>query len=280
MKRFLTMLMWVAVAVLGAAAYAVIAFQRGEPLNAAWMIVAAVCTYTIGYRFYSKWIAAKVLALNDLRATPAEVHDDGRDFVKTNPWIVFGHHFAAISGPRPLVGPVLAAQFGYLLGMLWILIGVVLGGAATLAVGMAHIFAQAVGKHLLDLVAGKVEVAKVAATKTLIFNNQLDAVVAGIFLTLVIAIMIVSVREWALLLLKRKPAALREANAVWLPPAVANPATGRPWWRFGTALLLLGGLIRELTGEAAAARTKLPPEQAFVATLEHKYNSKTPHRCC
>ena len=88
-----------------------------------------MCTYAIGYRFYSKWIAVRVLMLDDRRATPCEVHDDGKDFVKTNKWIVFGHHFAAISGPGPLVGPVLAAQFGYLPGTLWILIGVVLGGA-------------------------------------------------------------------------------------------------------------------------------------------------------
>src|SRR5206468_2940127 len=84
---------------------------------------AAICSYAIGYRFYSKWIAARVLALNERRATPCEVHDDGKDFCKTNKWIVFGHHFAAISGPGPLVGPVLAAQFGYLPGMLWIFIG-------------------------------------------------------------------------------------------------------------------------------------------------------------
>jgi len=102
---------------------------RGEPLNSAYILAAALCTYTIGYRFYSKWIAAKVLVLDDRRATPALVHEDGKDFVKTNKWIVFGHHFAAISGPGPLVGPVLAAQFGYLPGTLWILIGVVLGGA-------------------------------------------------------------------------------------------------------------------------------------------------------
>jgi len=117
------------VSVLGAAAYAVLASRRGEPLNAAWMVVAALCTYAIGIRFYSKWIAAKVLMLDDLRATPAEVHDDGRDFVRTNKYVLFGHHFASISGPGPLVGPVLAAQFGYLPGTLWILIGVLLGGA-------------------------------------------------------------------------------------------------------------------------------------------------------
>jgi hypothetical protein len=93
----------------------------GEHINSVFILIAALCTYVIGYRFYSKWIAAKVLMLNDRRATPCEVNDDGKDFVKTNKWIVFGHHFAAISGPGPLVGPVLAAQFGYLPGTLWIL---------------------------------------------------------------------------------------------------------------------------------------------------------------
>ncbi len=129
MKKFLAVFVWVIVALLGAGAYATIAFKRSEPVNSAYLLIAAICTYAIGYRFYSKWIAARVLALDDRRATPCEVHEDGRDFVKTNKWIVFGHHFAAISGPGPLVGPVLAAQFGYLPGALWILIGVVLGGA-------------------------------------------------------------------------------------------------------------------------------------------------------
>ena len=129
MKKSVSLLVWLFVVILGAAAYFVIATRRGEPLNSAYILTAALCTYAIGYRFYSKWIAAKVLALDDRRATPCEIHEDGKDFVKTNKWIVFGHHFAAISGPGPLVGPVLAAQFGYLPGTLWILIGVVLGGA-------------------------------------------------------------------------------------------------------------------------------------------------------
>jgi carbon starvation protein len=129
MKHITLSLIWIAVAAAGAWAYAVLAFQRAETISSVYILIAALCTYAIGYRFYSKWIAARVLALNDRRATPCEVHDDGRDFVKTNKWIVFGHHFAAISGPGPLVGPVLAAQFGYLPGTLWILIGVVLGGA-------------------------------------------------------------------------------------------------------------------------------------------------------
>jgi carbon starvation protein len=129
MKISLGRLVWIAVALLGAWAYVTLALHRGEHLNSVFILIAALCSYVIGYRFYSKWIAARVLALNDRRATPCEVHDDGKDFVKTNKWIVFGHHFAAISGPGPLVGPVLAAQFGYLPGTLWILIGVVLGGA-------------------------------------------------------------------------------------------------------------------------------------------------------
>jgi carbon starvation protein len=129
MKKTLACLLWTLLAVAGAWAYATLAFHRGEQLNSVYILIAALCSYAIGYRFYSKWLAVRVLALNDRRATPCEVHDDGKDFVKTNKWIVFGHHFAAISGPGPLVGPVLAAQFGYLPGTLWILIGVTLGGA-------------------------------------------------------------------------------------------------------------------------------------------------------
>jgi carbon starvation protein len=129
MKKIFAAAFWIALAAAGAWAYATLAGRRGEPLNSAYILVAAICSYAIGYRFYSKWIAARVLILDDHRATPCEVHDDGKDFCRTNKWIVFGHHFAAISGPGPLVGPVLAAQFGYLPGALWILIGVVLGGA-------------------------------------------------------------------------------------------------------------------------------------------------------
>src|ERR1700750_3274213 len=129
MKNLLGIFFWLALALAGGWAFATLAAHRGESINSSYILIAALCTYAIGYRFYSKWIAASVVALDDRRATPCEVRDDGRDFVKTNKWIVFGHHFAAISGPGPLVGPVLAAQFGDLPGTLWILIGVVLGGA-------------------------------------------------------------------------------------------------------------------------------------------------------
>ena len=120
---------WGLVAVAGAVALGVVALRRGEPVNALWLVVATGCVYAIGYRFHSAWLMATVLAIEPQRKTPSERLADGRDFVKTNRWVVFGHHFAAIAGPGPLVGPVLAAQFGYLPGFLWILIGAVLGGA-------------------------------------------------------------------------------------------------------------------------------------------------------
>jgi carbon starvation protein len=125
----LRILGWTLVASTGAVSIAVLAWSRGEPLNALWMVVAALCVFAISYRFHSAWLMAKVFTLDELRATPAETKSDGKDYVKTNKWVVFGHHFAAIAGPGPLVGPVLAAQFGYLPGMLWMLIGATLGGA-------------------------------------------------------------------------------------------------------------------------------------------------------
>lgn len=120
---------WVLVFVLALFVVLNIATHRGETISAMWFIAAALCVYAIGYRFYAAWLAANVLTLDETRATPAERLENGRDFVPTNRWVVFGHHFAAIAGPGPLIGPTLAAQFGYLPGTLWILIGVVLGGA-------------------------------------------------------------------------------------------------------------------------------------------------------
>jgi carbon starvation protein len=120
---------WILLALAGALAMGMIALSRGEPINAVWLVAAAVCLYTLGYRFYSRFLACRALQLDDERATPAERLDDGRDFVLTNKWVVFGHHFSAIAGPGPLVGPVLAAQFGYLPGTLWIVIEGVLSGA-------------------------------------------------------------------------------------------------------------------------------------------------------
>src|SRR5215469_593037 len=128
MNRSLSVVLWVVVSVLGTIATAVVAMHRSEPINALWLVTAATCCYSLGYRFYSKFISAKILALDALRATPAERLENGRDFLVTNKWVVFGHHFAAIAGPGPLVGPVLAAQFGYLPGTLWIIAVAVFAG--------------------------------------------------------------------------------------------------------------------------------------------------------
>ena len=121
--------LWVAVAVLGAVALGIVALTRGEPVNAMWMVIAALCIYAIGYRFYGLFIANNVLGVNPARQTPAYRHNDGLDYVPTNQYVLWGHHFAAIAGAGPLVGPVLAAQMGYLPGTLWLLAGVVFAGA-------------------------------------------------------------------------------------------------------------------------------------------------------
>ena len=129
MKRLTSQAGWAGLSILGAASLAYIALKRGETINAVWIVVASVCVYLIAYRFYSLYIATKVIGLDPLRQTPAYKFNDGLDFVPTNRYVLFGHHFAAIAGAGPLVGPVLAAQMGYLPGMLWILAGVVFAGA-------------------------------------------------------------------------------------------------------------------------------------------------------
>ncbi|KPC52762.1 carbon starvation CstA family protein [Amantichitinum ursilacus] len=129
MGRIQDKLLWVAVAIVGAIAFGILALSRGEHVNAVWIVVAAIACYAISYRFYSRFIATKVFELDDSRKTPAERRNDGLDYVPTNKFVLFGHHFAAIAGAGPLVGPILAAQMGYLPGTLWILIGVMLAGA-------------------------------------------------------------------------------------------------------------------------------------------------------
>ncbi len=129
MKGIKSILLWGLISALGAAGFAVLALNRGETVNAIWLIVAAVCVYAVGYRFYSKFVAKKVFQLDDNRKTPAEIFNDGKDYVPTNKWVLFGHHFAAIAGAGPLVGPILASQMGYLPGTIWIVVGAVLAGA-------------------------------------------------------------------------------------------------------------------------------------------------------
>src|SRR5436190_14329976 len=180
MRKLASTIVWIAVTTLGAFAYITLALHRGEKISSAYILVAALCSYAIGFRFYSKWIATRVLVLDERRATPCEVHDDGKDYVKTNKWIVFGHHFAAISGPGPLVGPVLAAQFGYLPSALWILIGVVLGGAVQ---DFIILFAsiRRSGKSLAQMV-----------------KEELNTTAGAIGLTAILAIMIILLAVLAL----------------------------------------------------------------------------------
>ncbi|HTD29102.1 MAG TPA: carbon starvation CstA family protein, partial [Xanthomonadaceae bacterium] len=127
MREPLKLLAWIALAAIGATAFGVLALHRGESISAAWLLTAAICTYLIAYRFYARFIESGALR-PDARLTPARVHDDGLDYVPTQRYVLFGHHFAAIAGAGPLIGPVLAAQMGYLPGTLWILIGVVFAG--------------------------------------------------------------------------------------------------------------------------------------------------------
>ncbi|MBM3848436.1 MAG: carbon starvation protein A, partial [Verrucomicrobia bacterium] len=216
---FLRPLGWIALSLLGAFAYGMITLSRGEHLNSAYLVIAAVCTYAIGYRFYSKWITARVLALNDRRATPCEVHEDGKDFVKTNPWIVFGHHFAAISGPGPLVGPVLAAQFGYLPGTLWILIGVVLGGAVQdLIILFASIRRN--GKSLAEMV-----------------REELNGLAGTIALIAILSIMVILLAVLALVvvnLLAESPWGVFTVGAT-IPIAILMGSSLR-FWRIGKVM--------------------------------------------
>lgn len=184
MRKVVSVIIWTLVSLAGAGAFAALALHRGEHINSIYILTAALCSYAIGYRFYSKWIAACALALNDRRATPSEVHDDGKDFVKTNKWIVFGHHFAAISGPGPLVGPVLAAQFGYLPGALWILVGVVLGGAVQDFV-VLFCSMRRNGKSLGQMV-----------------REELNSVAGNIALAAILAIMIILLAVLALVVVK------------------------------------------------------------------------------
>ena len=128
MKKLVSVVVWIGISVLGASALGAIALHRNEKISATWFVLAAACCYLVAYRLYSAFLSAKVVALDDTRATPAERNDDGRDFVPTNKWVLFGHHFAAIAGPGPLVGPTLAAQFGYLPGTLWLIVGAAFAG--------------------------------------------------------------------------------------------------------------------------------------------------------
>ena len=174
---FVARLGWLGVALTGAGSLGVVALSRGETISSTWFLVAALCTYALGYRFYSAFLAARALALDDARVTPAHRLADGKDFVPTNRWVVFGHHFAAIAGPGPLVGPILAAQFGYLPGTLYILIGVVLGGAVqdfTILVGSLRRNGKSLGQMVRE------EIGPVGGTAALLGVLAIMVILIGV----------------------------------------------------------------------------------------------------
>jgi carbon starvation protein len=237
---------WVGVAVGGAAALAVIATHRGEALSSAWFLVAALCVYAIGYRFYSKALAAHAFALDDARPTPAHRHNDGKDFIPTNRWVVFGHHFAAIAGPGPLVGPILAAQFGYLPGTLYILAGVVLGGAVqdmTILVGSMRRDGKSLGQMVRD------EIGPVGGAAALVGVLAIMVILIGVLGLVVVNAMYGS--PWATSTVAATiPIAL--AMGVYMmhvrPGRVLEASLG------GVALVLLAVVAGRWVGESATLR--------------------------
>src|SRR3982074_3769108 len=179
-KKFL----WAAIIVLGAVSFGIVARTRGEPVNAAWLVIAAVCVYFIAFRLYGLFIANKVLGVNSARQTPAYRHNDGLDYVPTNRYVLFGHHFAAIAGAGPLVGPVLAAQMGYLPGTLWILAGVVFAGAVQ-DLTVLFLSTRRDGRSLGDMV-----------------RSEMGPVAGGIALVGVLLIMVILLAVLALVVVK------------------------------------------------------------------------------
>ncbi|HXQ28220.1 MAG TPA: carbon starvation CstA family protein [Gemmatimonadales bacterium] len=256
MRRLGSVLLWIGVSLAGAAAFGVLALSRGEPVSAAWLLTAALASYAIGYRFYSRFLANRVFGLDDRRATPAERHDNGRDFVPTNRYVLYGHHFAAIAGAGPLVGPVLAAQFGFLPGTLWLVLGVVLAGAVqdfTVLFCSLRRDGKSLGqmaKEEVNSTAGVVGMVAVLfimiillAVLALIVVNALKGSPWGLF-TIVCTIPIALLMGWWMRVWR--PGAVGEASLVGALLLVAalsggafvasHPALARPFTQSGVAL--------------------------------------------
>jgi carbon starvation protein len=242
--RMLKKLFWLVVAGLGALGLGLIATARGEPLNALWLVAAAACLYGLGYRFYSRFVAYRVLGLDDRRATPAERLEDGRDYLPTHKWVLFGHHFAAIAGPGPLVGPILAAQFGYLPGTLWIVIGGLLGGCVQ---DFVTLFASVRrdGRSLAQMAKG--EISEFGGW-TVLFA--------------VVAIMVILIAVVALV--------------------VVNALKASPWGLFTIAVilpvaLLLGIYLRYLRPGRVLEASILGFALVMVAVVSGRYVAESPH---
>ncbi|MFT3783159.1 MAG: carbon starvation CstA family protein [Nibricoccus sp.] len=241
-QKWLRVLGWSAVIAAGTFSLAVLAWSRGEPVNALWVVVVSLCVFAVSYRFHSAWLTAKVLTLDEMRATPAMVHEDGRDFVKTNRWVVFGHHFAAIAGPGPLVGPVLAAQFGFMPGLLWMLIGATLGGAVHDSV-ILFCSTRRRGKSLGQMI-----------------SEEINPVAGVIALVSILAILVILIAVLGLV--------------------VVNALAESPWGLFTIAatmpIAILMGLAMRGTGHSSRALAWISAA-GFVALLLAVYAGKFVH---
>ena len=242
--KLLSVLLWSLIAALGATAFAVLALAHVESVNAAWLLTAALCSYVIGYRFYSRLISRGIFALDKGRATPAVLRNDGHDYMPTNRWVVFGHHFAAIAGAGPLVGPILAAQFGFLPGALWIIVGVVLGGAAQDLVILCASLRRD-GKSLGQMT--KEEVGPVAGVLALVSIVGIIVILIA-FLSLVV-VNALAESPWATFtILATLPIAL--LMGVWM--RVLRPGRVMEASAIGVALLIAALLLGRMVADAPA----------------------------
>jgi carbon starvation protein len=239
-------LVWILVSLLGASALALIATASGERISSAWFLVAALCVYAIGFRFYSAFLAARVFALDDSRLTPAHRLSDGRDYVPTNKWVAFGHHFAAIAGPGPLVGPTLAAQFGYLPGTLYILVGVVIGGAVqdfTILVGSMRRNGKSLGQMVRE------EIGPVGGAAALFGVLAIMVILMGVLGLVVVNAMFGS--PWAT---STVAATIPIAMAMGLYMVRVRPGRVMEATVWGLALVLFSVVAGRWVGESAALR--------------------------
>ncbi|HZO10274.1 MAG TPA: carbon starvation CstA family protein [Myxococcota bacterium] len=255
--KLLAALGWALVACAGAGALGVIALSRGETISSAWFLVAALCVYALGFRFYSRFLAVKVFRLDPDAATPAHRLSDGRDFVPTNRWVVFGHHFAAIAGPGPLVGPILAAQFGYLPGTLYILIGVVLGGAVqdlTILVASMRRNGRSLGQIVRE------EIGPVGGAAALVGVLMIMVILIGVLGLVVVNAMFGS--PWAT---STVAATIPIAIAMGIAMVHLRPGRVLEATAWGLALVLLAVVAGRWVDESAALRVYFDLDRRTLA---------------
>jgi len=243
MTKSLSFLAWIALAILGAVSLAVISLGRGESVNAVWLVTAGLCVYLIAYRFYSRYIAERALRLDDTRPTPAVRHNDGMDYVPTDRWVLYGHHFAAIAGAGPLVGPVLAAQMGYLPGTLWILAGVVVAGAVQDFI-VLFVSVRRDGKSLGEMV--KMELGPVAGSLALVGVLAIMIIILAVLALVVVKALAHS--PWGLFTIA---ATIPIALLMGLYMRVIRPGRVGEASAFGVVLLLLSIVFGRAVAESA-----------------------------